>query len=331
MARARLAAVSIDLDGPDLYRAIHGLHVAAPSGAATEPRADARGSSSFEASWLHYDRAIPRALAFAAERSLPLTLFAIGADAVRPESAALLRGAVAAGHAVENHSLSHRYDLVRLPPREMGLEVERSALALRLATGVAPTGFRAPGYTVSDALFDVLDDLGVAWDSSVFPSGAYWLAKAGVLARYAATGRPSASIVGSPLVALAPSAPYHPGRRWWCRGQRRLVELPIWTLPLGVPLIGTSLALVPAASARTLGRWAASRAEGLANLELHALDFLDASDPGLDRLAGHEPALRVPLAARLERFHAFLDGVAEAGLVPVTLREAAARVPNGAA
>ena len=42
-------------------------------------------------------------------------------------------------------------------------------------------GFRAPGYTITDEVFDVLAELGVAYDSSVFPCPAYWAAKAAAI------------------------------------------------------------------------------------------------------------------------------------------------------
>ena len=58
------------------------------------------------------------------------------------------------------------------------------------------------------------------------------------------------------------------------------------------------------------------------NLELHAIDFLDASD-GLEALVGHQPELRVPLGARLDALAAALSVLARHGHAFVTLAEAA--------
>ena len=58
------------------------------------------------------------------------------------------------------------------------------------------------------------------------------------------------------------------------------------------------------------------------NLELHAIDFLDASE-GLRALAPHQPELRVPLAFRMAALDAALDVLAHGGHAFVRLDEAA--------
>src|ERR1700679_4262903 len=69
----KLCSVSVDLDEIHHYYAIHGL----PS--------SARGAHA------GYDVALPRIGEYAAARSLPVTLFAVGADLDRPESARQLQ------------------------------------------------------------------------------------------------------------------------------------------------------------------------------------------------------------------------------------------------
>lgn len=290
--------MSVDLDEIPCYLAIHGL----PSGA-VEPAAQ-RGV---------FERGIARALLFARAKAAPLTFFAVGRDLALPENAAILRDALADGAAVESHSLSHRYDLTRLGASELAREVAGGAEAIERALGVRPRGFRAPGYTTSDALFAALSASGFAWDSSVFPCPAYYGAKALVLGAMAALRRPSASIVGSPRVLLAPRQPHRVGD---------LLELPIAVTPrLRLPVIGTSVGLVGTFGARRLARSLAG--EPIVNLELHGLDFLESAD-GLEALEPHEPALRVPLVRRLAAFAAFLDELVVAGFELVTLDAAAA-------
>ncbi|AGP36379.1 polysaccharide deacetylase family protein [Sorangium cellulosum] len=304
----RLAAVSLDLDEVPNYLAIHGLAVPERSGAAISPSAV-------------YDAALPRIAAFAASHGIPVTLFAIGRDLARPASAAALRALSDAGHAVENHSYAHRYDLSRLPRPAIAADVLLGAEAIAEAVGRRPTGFRAPGYTVSDALFDALDAVGVAFDSSVFPCPPYYAAKALAMGVQRAKGRGSAAILDTPRVLAAPRRPYRPGRPWYRRGGRRFVELPIQVTPgLRLPVIGTSVGLAGATGARLLAR--ACAGEALVNLELHGMDFLDRGD-GLEALAPYQPELRVPLGRRLEALGAFVEEIARGGARFVRLDEAA--------
>ena len=207
-------------------------------------------------------------------------------------------------------------------------EVEGGAEAIARATGRRPEGFRAPGYTVSDALFDVLEDVGVAFDSSVFPCPPYYLAKAAAMAGMRLRGRTSRSILDTPRVMAAPRRPYRPGRRWHERGRRRFLELPVQVTPgVRLPFFGTSIGLGGPAVARALA-WSSLR-DPLVNLELHLVDFLDASD-GLEALAAHQPELRVPLAKRLDALAAALDVLAHAGYAFVTLAEAAPQLARAA-
>ncbi len=300
---SRLCAVSVDLDEIHHYFAIHGL--------ASDGRA------------VHavYDVALPRMGELAASLGVPLTLFAVGEDVLRAGAASALRALHDRGHAVENHSLGHRYDLVRLGPAEIAAQIGGGADAIARAVGTRPTGFRAPGYTVNDAVFDALEAEGVAFDSSVFPCPPYYAAKAAVMAGLRAVGRRSASVLDTPRVLLAPTGPYRPGSPWWRRGGRAFVELPVQVTPLArLPVIGTSLALAGPAGARVLAR-ALSRAP-FVNLELHGIDFLAAED-GLDALVAHQPELRRPLAARLDALAAFLEVLRAAGSGFVRLDEAA--------
>ena len=75
------------------------------------------------------------------------------------------------------------------------------------ATGEAPVGFRAPGYTITDEVFSVLAELGVAYDSSVFPSPAYWAAKTAAIGMISLRSRTNRSIVDTPAVLVAPTTP----------------------------------------------------------------------------------------------------------------------------
>jgi peptidoglycan/xylan/chitin deacetylase (PgdA/CDA1 family) len=267
-----------------------------------------------------YDVAIDRLESFADSVHVPLTLFAVGSDLSREASAKRLAVARAHGHEIGNHSLDHRYDLVRLSTDEVRAQVERGAEMITRATGEAPVGFRAPGYTITDEVLGVLAELGVAYDSSVFPCPTYWAAKTAAIGMISLRGRTSRSIVDTPAVLLAPTAPYFVGTPYWTRGSG-LLELPIQvTRGARLPFIGTTITLAGPTRAGLLARMCVGAP--LVNLELHGIDVLD-EDDGLAPLRPHQPDVRVPRARKLDALETVVRVFREAGYSFVTLREAA--------
>jgi peptidoglycan/xylan/chitin deacetylase (PgdA/CDA1 family) len=299
----RLASVSVDLDEIPNYFEIHGLRP--PEGPAAS---------------LVYDVAIGRLRALADAGGFPLTLFAIGSDLARAGARRALREAAEDEHEIANHTLDHRYDLVRLGREEITRQVDEGARVIADAVGARPVGFRAPGYTITDEVFDVLEGLDVAYDSSVFPCPAYFAAKTAAIGAIAARGRTSRSIVDTPKVLLAPTRPYRIGKPYWRRGDG-LLEIPVQvTRGLRLPFIGTSVTLAGPSNARRLARMCVG--EPLVNLELHGIDVLDASD-GLEALRPHQHDVRVAHARKLESLLAATTELRNAGYAFVTMREAA--------
>lgn len=303
----RLACISVDLDEIHHYGGIHGIDPARHS-AADAPHAV-------------YDIAVPRFEAFSATASLPLTFFVVGEDAARPANQKTLERLTLAGHELGNHSWRHRYDLTRLSSEQMRTEVERGAQAIAAATGITPTGFRAPGYLLNDRLASVLEACGVSYDSSVFPCPAYYAAKLAALASHRLRGRISKSIVDSPKVLFAPRTPYRIGSPYFRRGHG-LLELPIQVTPrLRLPVIGTALTLAGPALAGFLLRQVAH--ESFVNLELHGIDLLEAGDT-LPGLARYQSDLNVPLARKLAVFASVVELLRSRGFRFVRLDQAAA-------
>ena len=299
----RLASVSVDLDEIPNYFEIHGL--APPEGPAAS---------------LVYDVALGRLRALADAGGFPLTLFTIGSDLAREEASRGLLEASAAGHEIANHSLDHRYDLVRLGRDEITRQVDEGARAIERAVGERPVGFRAPGYTITDEVFDVLAELEVAYDASVFPCPAYFAAKTAAIGAIAVRGRKSRSIVDTPKVLLAPTQPYRVGKPYWRRGAG-LLEIPVQvTRGLRLPFIGTSVAL----AGPTHARWLAKMCIGtpLVNLELHGIDVLDAAD-GLEALRPYQHDVRVSQRQKIDALLAATGELRHAGYTFVTMREAA--------
>jgi peptidoglycan-N-acetylglucosamine deacetylase len=311
-----LLAISVDLDEIRHYFAVHGL----------EGGADAEA--------LVYSRAVPRLADWARQRGLPLTWFVVGCDLERPAHAEAVKRLGLAGDELGCHSYSHHYDLTRRSASEMRSEIERGVDAVRRATGVTPTGFRAPGYVVSDTLLQLLQEQGLAYDSSVFPCPSYYALKAGAIATMTASRRESKSILDAPHVLRAPTTPYRVGRPYWYRGSG------IWEVPIQVtrrarlPFIGTSLTMVGATGARLLTHGVVG--ERFVNLELHgidaldATDALDASDPSqttdaLRALAKKQRDLRIPWPKKLDAIDAAVALLRNRGYAAVRLDELVAR------
>lgn len=306
-AARRLCAVSVDLDEIPCYTAIHGLSL----------------SLSEAAQQAVYRKAVPRLAALFDSQGVPATFFAIGRDLEHAHARDALRALRERGHEIANHSYSHRYDLTRMPAHEMREDVARGIAAIEQAVGQRPSGFRAPGYTFTDTLSRVLQELEVGYDSSVFPCPAYYAPKLLAIGAYRLLGRPTHSIPDHPRVLMAPADPYRMSERYTRRGQA-LLELPVGVTrdETGrLPFIGTSLTLAGPTGAQLLCRLIEGRE--LINLELHGIDASDADEDELTSLRAAQIDLRKPAAEKLEILAAALEHLRRAGYSFVTLAEAA--------
>jgi peptidoglycan/xylan/chitin deacetylase (PgdA/CDA1 family) len=301
----RLAAVSVDLDEIGCYTSIHGL---------TAPSEDAARAI--------YRKAVPRLVRLFEDEGIHATFFVIGSD-VDDENARVLEDLDTRGHELANHSLSHLYDLTRRDPATIRAEIEGGIEAIERAVGYAPVGFRAPGYAITDEVFQALEELGVLYDSSVFPCPAYYAAKAAAISWIRLRGRKSASIVDDPRVLGAPADPYRVGRPYRARGEG-IVELPIGVTRDStgrLPYIGTSLALAGEGNAGALTKLIAGRP--LVSLELHGIDLADADEDDLGFLRAHQHDLRKRAKEKEAAIRAALRALRAAGYRFVTCEQAA--------
>ncbi len=287
---SRRCAISIDLDPLWCYFRIHGLG---------EPPAALAD--------VVLRRALPRFLSIMQRRGISATLFVVGSDLERPEARDALAAAARDGHELANHSWAHDYGLAKLGRHEIDADVRRAHAAIAAVAGREPVGFRSPGYDQSELLWSVLGDVGYRYDSSVFPSWPYYLAKLGVMAAMRLVGRRSRAVLVDPRTLFTPAEPYRPGRTPFSRGQSTMVEIPVSTTPaLRVPAIGTWIVGSPTAvRARILE---AMRRRPFFNLEMHGMDFVGAEEDGIpSSLVARQPDLRVPLTDKLRAFEASLD------------------------
>jgi peptidoglycan/xylan/chitin deacetylase (PgdA/CDA1 family) len=316
----RLCAVSVDLDEIPCYTAIHGLD-------------GHRLGLSPEASQAIYRRALPRLAALFERLGIRATFFAVGRDVEQPHAAEALRALVAQGHEVGNHSYDHRYDLTRLSRAEMRAQVARGIEAIERAVGTVPTGFRAPGYTFTDALAETLQELGVVYDSSVFPCPAYYAPKLLAISLYRMLGRATRSIVDHPRVLTASADPYRIGSPYTRTGtERAVLELPVGVtrdVTGRLPFIGTSLILAGRAGAELLCQLIEGRE--LVNLLLHGIDAADAEQDGLTALRSAQWDLQRSADTKLATLEAALTHLRDAGYEFVTLAQSAAAFSTRAA
>lgn len=270
------ASLSLDLDNKWSYMKTH-------------------GDAGWEAYPSYLDLLVPRVLDFLDQHRLTITWFVVGQDAALPQNREPLAMLAARGHEIGNHSFHHEPWLHLYSREQIVTELSRAEDVIAGVTGVRPTGFRGPGYSLSETVLEVLIDRGYQYDASTLPTFL------GPLARmyYFMTARLSpeqrqqrSKLFGSVADGLRPTYPY----RWRTRAGS-ILEIPVTTWPgLKVP-IHASYVLYLARFSPGLARayfdnalrWC-QRAGVEPSILLHPLDFLGGDDepdlaffPAMDR------------------------------------------------
>ena len=104
-----------------------------------------------------------------AQADVLATFFVVGQLA--DHDPGLVRAIAAAGHEVASHGWDHRRVLT-MTPGEFQTDVCQSKDALEQAAGKAVVGYRAPTFSITRRTawaLDVLAELGMAYDSSIYP------------------------------------------------------------------------------------------------------------------------------------------------------------------
>lgn len=256
---------------------------------------------------------MPRFLDLFAEHGLRATFFVVASDLEREGPRRVAEQVVAAGHELASHTWSHPYDLIRRSASEIRREIERAEGPLAELRGRPVAGFRAPGYNLSTAVLEILAERGYSYDSSLFPCPPYYLARAAAIAGMRVVGRRSRSIAGDWRAPFGRRAPHR---------RLGLVEFPMTVLPgLRLPLIGTSLALMPRVGVFALGP--VLKRMAFVNLEFHAVDLLDYADLPGSPLPAHQPDLQRLLGEKKPAYEAALRACS--GAENGTLEELAQR------
>jgi peptidoglycan/xylan/chitin deacetylase (PgdA/CDA1 family) len=273
----KLASIHIDMDSPDTLLRFWGLD-----------------GHCHDLDGFH-ERAMTRALDLLRTCGIPATFFCIGEELEKsPAAAALIQQAHREGHEIANHTYSHPFGLTALSAADIGKEVRDCSDAIRRVTGVPPAGFRSPGYEVNATVLEILEGLGMEYDSSAF-----WSVLNPVMRLYrrAVPGGPVHDGFGEASMSL-PRHIYYPANGAWTKPgpARPLVE---------IPLPRTRLANLPFYSNFHLATGALYRAMAVARMNepyfvylVHLVEFTDLSD-GLPAPLGVHPNVRTAAAVKI--------------------------------
>lgn len=111
-----------------------------------------------------------RMLEMLARHNVRCTFFVLGWVAERYPD--LVREMDAAGHEVASHGYGHEL-VYRLTPDEFRHDLIRSRTLIEEITGKPVLGYRAPSFSITDWAVDILQDEGLKYDSSLFPTVAH--------------------------------------------------------------------------------------------------------------------------------------------------------------
>jgi len=267
------ASISLDLDNLWAYMRAHGLP----------------GWRDFPT---YLPEVVPKIIESVRALDLQLTVFVVGQDAEIEENEESIRGLVQAGHGIGNHSFLHEPWMHRYSETEIALEIDKAHRSIEKASGVQPSGFRGPGFSVSNELLDELCRRGYRYDASILPTFIGPLARAAYFRSSdltAAERDERKKQFGHFSDGFKSITPF-----LWKSGSGVLLEIPVTTIPvLRLPMHLTYvhfLAQFSSLIARTYFRFALRMCRLFRvspSLLLHPLDFLAADElPELECFPG---------------------------------------------
>lgn len=258
------ASISLDLDNLWAYMRAHGLP----------------GWRKFPS---YFSLVVPKVIELMTEVDIRLTVFVVGQDADIDENQESIRALVQAGHGIGNHSYLHEPWMHRYTPTEIADEIDRAHRAIEKASGVKPTGFRGPGFSVSNDLLKELCRRGYRYDASLLPTFIGPLARAAYFRTADLTAREREERkkqFGNFRDGFKSIKPFY-----WRSEEGFLLEVPVTTIPMfRLPMHLTYvhfLAEISPALARTYFSFALLMCRLFRvspSLLLHPLDFLAADE-----------------------------------------------------
>ena len=271
---------------------------------------------------------VPYILELLEELDLKLTFFIVGQDAAFEHNHEYIRMIAEAGHEIANHSFKHETFLHLYSKEELEDEIDKAHSAIRAASGREPKGFRGPGFTWSETVFEVLVERGYLYDSSTFPT------IIGPLARmyYFRTSKLTAAqkkerkeLFGKFSDGFMKLKPYF----WKLKNNRKLLEIPVTTMPLfRIPIHLTYLMYLSTLSEQLMflylkcALYLCKFTRTTPNFLIHPTDLL-----GEDMVSGMEffPGMKISSHRKLEIFKKVINIFAR-HFTLVTMEEYAAGI-----
>lgn len=208
----RTASLSLDVDNLWSYMKIHG-----------DPRWESRPT--------YLNVFLPYITEVLERLGVKITFFIVGVDAAERSNEAALRALTRAGHEVGNHSFEHEPWLHLYTREQLESEIARADTAIEAATGQKPVGFRGPGFSWCPMLLEILSTRGHRFDASTLPTYLGPLARAYYFATAKLTPEERSqrmALFGHFSDGFRPVKPYY----WDLGGARRLLEIPVTTMPM---------------------------------------------------------------------------------------------------
>lgn len=227
-----------------------------------------------------YQIAIPRFLELFDRYSIKATFFVIGRDTLVSENREMIQEILKRGHEIANHSMHHftKPSFSSLSCTKKSEEIDRAEETIFEVTSVKPVGFKAPAYSIMDGtLFDILEDRGYLYDSSVCP---VFCVPAVKFIQYLLTGeRREKGHWGAGKNMFAPLAPYHPSQnKVWKKGDRKFTEVPVSTIPLFRIPFHASIVYTLGLSIFRLGYGLTKLTRKFLNYQFHAFELIDSQE-----------------------------------------------------
>ena len=206
------SSISLDLDNEWSYLKIH-------------------GDSEWEKYPSYLDIFLPLVLDELDKLNLKITFFIVGKDAEISTNEKFLRMIVDRGHEVGNHSYSHESWLNHYEKEKVEFEIGKAEELINNSTGQKTIGFRAPGFSWSETVLNVLQENNYLYDASTLPTFI------GPLARtyYFWTSNLSKeerkvrkNLFGHFNEGFRSIKPYY----WDLNSNKKLLEIPVSTIPI---------------------------------------------------------------------------------------------------
>ncbi len=290
MSRQPKMSLSLDLDNKWSYLKTH-------------------GSEAWKEYPSYLDIAIPRILEYLKEKGLTITFFIVGQDASLDKNRSAFQLLGESSHEIASHSFNHEPWLHLYDEKQLHDELARAEAAIENATGRKVRGFRGPGFSISTATLNVLQQRGYDYDATAFPNILNPLARAYFFATSNLTEEEKEkrkALFGSFSDAFRPVKPY----RWELDGGE-LLELPVTTMPVFKTPVHFSYLIYLAGFSELLARAYLRFSAAMCritrtepSLLLHPLDFMGCED---DADLSFFPAMSMPLEKKLRLMDGFFD------------------------